>query len=441
MPDDECALARDALKALDEAFTVFRAQRDAAGTVVGLWLELINPAAARWLGQDVAALVGQELGACSPDAVTIGVWELIASTAGAEAGHRERVGLGDHPRTGTLEVALAPFGDDRIAVTCRDITERVNGERLLSLAYEQTAKVRATLQTALDATTDAFAVFDVLRDEEQRVNELRLVMINAAGAAPLEADPEVMVGWELHEVHPGARSLPSARRPSRLWQAIEETLDAQVTRTFRAHEDDHEGHWVASWDTTIAPVGQEQVVLTWRDVTVDERRERDLARAHDQAWHAATHDTLTGLANRALLTEQMREALWQSDDDTRVAVVYVDLDRFKPVNDTLGHAAGDDLLRAVAGRLAGVIRTGDLAARVGGDEFVLLLRNVRQEWNTERFLQRVRAAVEQPVLLADAVITPQASYGIVISPPASGDIAALLHEADSLMYRNKLSRR
>jgi hypothetical protein len=298
MPDDECALARVAVEALDEAFAVFRAQRDAAGTVVGLWLELINPAAARWLGQDDAALVGQELGACSPTAVTIGVWELIASTAGATVGRRERVGLGDHPRAGTLEVGLAPFGDDRIAVTCRDISERVNGERLLSLAYEQTAKVRATLQTALDATTDAFAVYDVLRDQEQRVSELHLVMINAAGAAPLEADPETMAGWELHEVHPAVRSLPVAQRSSGLRQAVEETLDAQVTRTFLAHEDDHEGHWVASWDTTIAPVGLEQVVLTWRDVTADERRERDLARAHDQAWHAATHDSLTGLANR-----------------------------------------------------------------------------------------------------------------------------------------------
>jgi diguanylate cyclase (GGDEF)-like protein len=432
--EDRRDLVLAAVEAMDEGFVVYRAERDTTGAVVGLRLEMINSMGCRRLGVEAQDLVGTELRDVSPTAVESGMWDFIAGTVGGARPRRDRIGLGRGPGIGTLEVHVAPFGADRVVVTCRDISEKVAGERLLTLAYEQTANVRATLQTALDATSDAFAVYDVVRCEAQQFAGLRLVMINAAGAAPLGADPETMAGWDLHEVFPLARE-------AGLQEAIGGALEDQATRTVRVHAHDDDGHWVASTAITIAPVGADRVVLTWRDVTIDERRERDLARAHDQAWHAATHDPLTGLANRALLTEQMREALWSADEDNRVAVVYVDLDRFKHVNDALGHAAGDDLLRAVSARLAGVIRTGDLAARVGGDEFVLLLRNVRQEWDTERFLRRVRQAMEQPVLLAEAVLTPQASYGIVISPPAVRDSDALMRQADSLMYQNKLARR
>jgi diguanylate cyclase (GGDEF)-like protein len=435
MPDDRQRLVQGAMDALDEAFAVYRAERNAAGEVAGLYLEVINPEGCRWLGVPAENLIGRELGDFSPHSRDIGLWDLVAGVAGGAQRRRERIAVGtaSHPSR-TLEAHAAPFGDDRVVLSLRDITEKVAAQRLLAEAYEQAANARATLQTALDATSDAFAVFDVACAEDRRFDGLRLVLINAAGSAPRGAEPATLVGLGLHEVFPLAGE-------SGLQESIGKALADHATRTVRVHDHDDDGHWAASTAITIAPVGTERVVLTWRDVTADERRERDLARAHDQAWYAATHDPLTGLANRALLVEQMREALWGADEDDRVAVAYVDLDHFKPVNDTFGHAAGDDLLRAVASRLAGMIRTGDLASRVGGDEFVLLLRNVRQEWDTECFLQRVRAAVEQPVMLAEASITPQASYGVVVSPPAVKDIDGLLQQADSLMYRDKLSRR
>ena len=434
MGEEGYAQLRAALDAVDQGFAVFRAERGADGAVVGLDLEVLNRLGAHWLKVDPVTATGQELTALRPEAVRIGLWSILAATAADGDVRRERMTVPAGSGELTLQLHVAAFGADRVVLTARDITERVTGEKLLTQAHQQTANARATLQTALDATSDAFAVYDVVRDRHGQIDRLRLVMINAAGAAPLDQRPQALVGWDLREVDPAAES-------SGLWAAIEGALAQGRTRGVRVHRHDDDGHWIASIDTTVAPVGAERVVLTWRDVTEDERRGRDLARAHDQAWHAATHDPLTGLANRALLTEQVHEALWSADADHRAAIVFLDLDRFKEVNDGLGHAAGDDLLRVVAARLAGVIRGGDLAARLGGDEFVLLLRNVRQEWDTEQFLGRVRRVMEQPVLLSEAVVVPVASYGVAITPPGPRDLDALLREADTRMYADKLSRR
>lgn len=427
MPEDSEHLVRDAVEAFDEAFAVYRAERDGSGSVVGLYLELINGVGGRWLAASPPELLGRELAEFAPQSLDTGLWDLIATGAGGAGRHRERIRVRQGHAVGTLEVYTASFGADHVLVACRDITDQVAAEDML-------ASGRATLQTALDATSDAFAVFDVARGDDGELGSLCLRLVNAAGAASCGVAPDLLIGCGLPDLFTRGQA---AQLPGPIGRALAE----QMPVTVRVHEHDDSGTWVAATGVTIAPVGRHRVVLTWRDVTADERRERDLARAHDRAWYAATHDPLTGLANRALLVEQMREVLWSADHDNRAAVVYVDLDCFKPVNDTLGHAAGDDLLRAVAARLAGVIRTGDLAARVGGDEFVLLLRNVRQEWDTDRFLQRVRLAVEQPVLLGESAITPRASFGIVLSPPASKDIDGLMRKADSLMYQDKLSRR
>ncbi|HET9657765.1 MAG TPA: diguanylate cyclase [Kineosporiaceae bacterium] len=432
MPEDEEGVARAAVEALDETFAVYRVERDAAGAVCGLFAELMNAPAARWMAATPGELIGRELAEFSPQARENGIWDLLAGACGRRGTLRERITVGSGPASMTLEVTAACFGTDRVVLTCRDVTERMRERRLLEEAYEQAASARATLQTALDSTSDAFAIYDVVRNEQERVGELRLVLINMAGAAPLGREPEELVGEELYDLFPAVRD-------GDLMPAVEQALNDQVTRCVRLHEHDGEGRWLASWDNTVAPVGHERVVITWRDVTADERRQRDLARAHDQAWHAATHDTLTGLANRALLQERLVEALWEADEEDPVAVVYVDLDKFKQVNDTLGHAAGDGLLKVVASRLSGVIRGQDLAARVGGDEFVLLLRHVRPEWDPAHFVERVRSVIEQPVMLAEAAVTPRASYGVVSCPPAPRDLDLLLQRADALMYQDKLA--
>jgi diguanylate cyclase (GGDEF)-like protein/PAS domain S-box-containing protein len=176
-----------------------------------------------------------------------------------------------------------------------------------------------------------------------------------------------------------------------------------------------------------------QISAVGRDVT--ERRRFEAALAHQ-----ATHDALTGLPNRALLLDHLGLALARSDRGPNlVALLFLDLDRFKSVNDTLGHEAGDDLLIAVAQRISEVLRPADTVARLGGDEFVILCEEVVDEHHAVSIAQRVLSLVEtQPFVLQGTSLALTASIGIALSPGGEGAHAeALLRDADAAMYRAK----
>lgn len=159
--------------------------------------------------------------------------------------------------------------------------------------------------------------------------------------------------------------------------------------------------------------------------------------------YLAYHDSLTGLPNRAQLRERLAEALsWAAHSGEAVALLYVDLNDFKLVNDSLGHAAGDELLRVVARRLAAVVGRRDTIARQGGDEFLLLLAGLPTEGARERAelsAEAVAAALEQPFTIGEAVFQIGASVGIALYPEQAGDAETLHMHADAAMYRAKES--
>ena len=255
----------------------------------------------------------------------------------------------------------------------------------------------------------------------------------SAAAEPLGFSPEDLVGHDLLEAFPDLQACG-------LWEAIVESADSGEGRRHRVHIHD-DGVWRASFDNTIAPVAEDEVVVTWRDVTRDEQGRRHLEQTRSQAEHAATHDHLTGLPNRALLEHRLREAL-DAPGDGLVGVVFCDLDEFKAVNDTYGHRAGDVVLSAVAQRLHLLTRHGETAARLAGDEFVLLLRDLPPGWRPEEFLRRADRAVRRPVDVGPAVVTPSASLGVVLVDPRVDDRSpkALLEDADRAMYEVKRGR-
>lgn len=165
-------------------------------------------------------------------------------------------------------------------------------------------------------------------------------------------------------------------------------------------------------------------------------------RAERDNDHRAQHDTLTGLSNRAGLTRAI-EAKWAASRNGRsLALLYLDLDGFKTVNDTYGHAAGDRLLGMVADRLQGAIRSGDCAARMGGDEFVLLCENVDRT-GVREFGERLIAEIgDWPYGLADDVaVRIGVSIGIAMCPEHGEDLAALLGAADRALYEAKADGR
>ncbi len=156
--------------------------------------------------------------------------------------------------------------------------------------------------------------------------------------------------------------------------------------------------------------------------------------AEQRLTHQSLHDALTGLPNRVHLTNQLEGMLARGQ---QAAVLYLDLDRYKLINDTLGHSVGDQVLIEVAKRLREAIRPQDVAGRIGGDEFILLLRELADREEIERIARRVLASVEKPFVLMNRAYFLSASIGVAIAPDDGKDARLLIKCADSAMYRVK----
>ena len=156
----------------------------------------------------------------------------------------------------------------------------------------------------------------------------------------------------------------------------------------------------------------------------------------------ALYDPLTGLPNRSLLEDRLVRALQRCERTERlVGVLFIDVDRFKVVNDSLGHVVGDELLCAIGDRFRTAIRTGDTLARFGGDEFVVICEDLGHEWEINAITSRIRTALEQPVTVGDRVIEVTASIGVAFGRSSAVPPEDLLRDADAAMYRAKDSGR
>jgi diguanylate cyclase (GGDEF)-like protein len=167
-------------------------------------------------------------------------------------------------------------------------------------------------------------------------------------------------------------------------------------------------------------------------------RTRGLEAANRQLRHLATHDVLTGLPNRVLLDDRLTQAMAHADrDGLSFALLVCDLDRFKLINDSLGHRAGDELLQEVARRLTGVVRTVDTVARFGGDEFVLVSNSIADPEDAALLATRTIETLQAPVRIAGIDVHTSPSIGIAIYPTDGASIEALLAHADAAMYSAK----
>ncbi|TPJ72864.1 EAL domain-containing protein [Mesorhizobium sp. B2-7-1] len=167
-----------------------------------------------------------------------------------------------------------------------------------------------------------------------------------------------------------------------------------------------------------------------------------LQTSQDEAQYLAFHDMLTGLPNRALFDDRLRRTLlFAGQDKTRVALLYLDLDRFKHVNDTLGHPAGDELVRQTAARLKHTIREVDTVARLGGDEFAIILLDVPDVGSAEDIAERLLLKLREPFRLIDDQVFVSASVGIALSSGSDIDADDLLRKADIALYEAKKNGR
>jgi len=184
------------------------------------------------------------------------------------------------------------------------------------------------------------------------------------------------------------------------------------------------------YSTVLITIGDREFMLGIdRDITRRKVLEDALA-------HQATHDYLTGLPNRALLRSSLGDRI---DRDGQVAVLFIDLDGFKEVNDTFGHHVGDDLLRAVASRFAGALGHVGTIYRLGGDEFAVILPETDEE-HAERVASALTASLREPFIIGGHALRAGASIGCAVHPKHGKDASGLMRRADMAMYSAKATR-
>ncbi|GAC1420357.1 MAG: hypothetical protein NVSMB6_22130 [Burkholderiaceae bacterium] len=299
----------------------------------------------------------------------------------------------------------------RYAGVLQDITDKRHAENALRIN-----------QRAVDSCSNGVFIIDA------SLTELPVIYVNAAfehltgysRAEVLGKDWRLMHGSERDQ--PGLRELRLAIKTQREGHAFLKNTRKDGTE-----------YWI---DLRIAPVRDEADTVTHyvgfqTDFTDRIRYERELA-------HQAGHDSLTGLANRSLLQDRVDQAmLRKKDGEGQVAVVLIDLDRFKLVNDSLGHAAGDLLLKEASQRIAAQVDAGDTVARMGGDEFVVLLHDLGEQKILQQQVDGILAVFDAPFLIDDRTIWVSASAGVALCPFHGDSASALLRNADIAMYHAK----
>lgn len=204
----------------------------------------------------------------------------------------------------------------------------------------------------------------------------------------------------------------------------------------------HVGEWQhRRKDGTTLWVSTTTQPMTYHDLPARLVIAHDVTHRHttlEELTHQGTHDTLTGLPNRMLFVDRLNNALARSARGTRsLAVLFCDLDRFKIINDTMGHRAGDALLQAVARRLREAVRQGDTVSRFGGDEFVILAEDLGNDVDAISVAEQLTTSLSTPLLLEGQEIVITASIGIAVGNASTHNAEALLRDADTALYRAK----
>jgi diguanylate cyclase (GGDEF)-like protein len=234
---------------------------------------------------------------------------------------------------------------------------------------------------------------------------------------------------------------PNARAPYLHIPALHVALNTAPLRLQGALERAEElRHALASSQQELIAAQQQVALLTEANARLNGfalQHEREIAKVR----HFAYHDELTGLANRALLLDRLNQALVRATRQQKLlALLLLDLDRFKDINDRLGHAAGDMLLQRVAERLLSCVRAGDTVCRYGGDEFVLLLHEVGDQKHALEVARKISARLAKPYLVDNYSIAATASIGVAVYPVDAMSQDDLIKQADAAMYRAKTVR-
>lgn len=279
--------------------------------------------------------------------------------------------------------------------------------------------VRDLVLRAATATLDALSVLTAERNAVGEIVDFRMRFTNAAAARVTGVGPETAIGRSVAELFPQRAAWLVALWASAIRSGEPLIEEIELRRT------DGPNQWIRQ---QIVPVG-DAIAITSHDIT-------GLKAAEQELRHRANHDPLTKLPNRSLAQERIARAV-QSDE---TLVVFADLDRFKAVNDQLGHTAGDELLVQAARRLRACLRSEDLVARFGGDEFLICISDPATVEDVDSVVAKILDAMRYPFHLAGRSVTTTVSIGAARGRPGD-DPAELIRRADAAAYRSKRSGR
>ena len=259
----------------------------------------------------------------------------------------------------------------------------------------------------------------------------RILEVNRAFTQITGYEPEEIVGQTPAVLQSGWQDPKFYRE---MWQTIAEEGVWQGEIWDRRKG----GELYVAWLTICAVHNTDGEIINYIGMSEDITQQKE---SEERIRRLAYHDTLTGLANRQLFEDRLAHAVATASRDQRsVAVLFIDLDRFKPVNDSLGHKAGDLLLREVAERLRGIVRESDTVARLGGDEFAIVLEGA-DEPHADQVAAKLLQAMNDPFELDDHELHVGASIGISLFPEDGQSLEALVQHADIAMYRSKTAGR
>ncbi|MGN6161733.1 MAG: sensor domain-containing protein [Marmoricola sp.] len=314
-----------------------------------------------------------------------------------------------------IEIGLNPIqlSDERLVLaSIIDITERLRAQR-----HETAHRIDQLRRSILDSLP-----FSIIATDPAGT----IVTANPAAEKLLGYPSSELVGSPIHRVHGSARpeDRPAAWPPEPTTDDGEESIyQRRDGQRIPVHE-------------AFAPIHDENGTLRgFLTVAYDITKRKQ---AQDEVKHLAHHDVLTDLPNRTLLLEHLADGMRQANRwGTEIAVLMLDLDHFKRINDSLGHHIGDEFLLQIAGRLAQCVREGDLVSRLGGDEFVIVLGDLEPDTDLSGRLDELMQQVSAPVDVHGHELTVTPSIGGARYPHDGGDAATLLKNADTAMYHAK----
>jgi diguanylate cyclase (GGDEF)-like protein len=317
-----------------------------------------------------------------------------------------------------------PWDEADLILTISEALRRFQQEQLLlnqnELLKEANAKLESSvslLLATLEATADGILALDKA-GKIVSLNQKFLSMFNLSNLSPKESKDRILEAVTGEIIEPDTIKFRDLMRQ----------FSAEKTDYLRLKNGNIIAYYLQSYELAGNSVG---AVLSFRDVT-------QAMQAAEAIQHQALHDSLTGLPNRVLFNQHFTNALNHAASEAKlIAVMFLDLDHFKDVNDTLGHAVGDLLLQAVVQRFMGCLREEDILARWGGDEFVLLLPHIRCREDADEIAERLIDVLRSEFFLQDHRLKVSVSIGMAVYPHHGLDSTTLLQQADTALYQAK----